>query len=100
MTSILNKSFTDGKWRISNLGVPRHKAVHVVVDLLEYEASVHEGEAALWKSLMDLFFAFKSEILAQNLHSQRCDILMLYPKSKSILLRLIYFKLYWERYQP
>lgn len=30
-----------------NLGVSRHKAVHVVVDLLEYEASVHEGEAAL-----------------------------------------------------
>lgn len=70
MTGFFNKIFTDGKRRISNLGVSRHKAVHVVVDLLEYEASVHEGEAALWTSLMDLFFAFKSEILAQNLHSQ------------------------------
>ena len=30
-----------------HLGVAGHKAVHVVVDLLEYEASVHEGEAAL-----------------------------------------------------
>lgn len=30
-----------------NLGVSGYKAVHVVVDLLEYEASVHEGEAAL-----------------------------------------------------
>ncbi len=35
----------------SNLGVSRHKAVHVVVDLLEYEASVHEGEAALSEKL-------------------------------------------------
>lgn len=100
MTDIFNKSFTDGKRRISNLGVSRHKAVHVVVDLLEYEASVHEGEAALWKSSMDLFFAFQSEILAQNLHSQRCDVLMLYLKPKSILLRVKYFKLYRERCQP
>lgn len=91
MAGFFNKSFTDGKWRISNLGVSRHKAVHVVVDLLEYKASVHEGEAALWKSLMDLVFAFKSELLAQNLHSQRCGILMLYPKPKSTLLRLINF---------
>lgn len=30
-----------------NLGVSGHKTVHVVVDLLENEASVHEGEAAL-----------------------------------------------------
>lgn len=30
-----------------NLGVSRHKAIHVVIDLLEYEASVHESEAAL-----------------------------------------------------
>lgn len=100
MTGFFNKSFTGGKQRISNLGVSRHKAVHVVVDLLEYEASVHEGETALWKSLMDLFFAFKSEILAQNLHSQQCDILMLYPKPKSILFRLIYFNLYREKCQP
>lgn len=30
-----------------HLGVAGHKAVHVVVDLLEYKAPVHEGEAAL-----------------------------------------------------
>lgn len=30
-----------------HLGVSRNKAVHVVVDLLQHEASVHEGEAAL-----------------------------------------------------
>lgn len=33
--------------KISHLGVSRHKAVHVVVDLLEDEASVHESKAAL-----------------------------------------------------
>lgn len=38
------KSFTN---MIFDLGVSGHEAVHVVVDLLEYEASVHEGEAAL-----------------------------------------------------
>lgn len=31
----------------ANLGVSRNKAVQVVVDLLKYKASVHEGEAAL-----------------------------------------------------
>lgn len=30
-----------------NLGVSRDKTVHVVVDLLEHKASVHEGEAPL-----------------------------------------------------
>lgn len=59
MTVFFNKSFTDGKWRITNLGVSRHKAVHVVVDLLEYKASVHEGETALWKSVMELFFCIQ-----------------------------------------
>lgn len=31
----------------AHLGISRHKAVHVVVDLLKHKASVHEGEAAL-----------------------------------------------------
>lgn len=30
-----------------HLWVSRHETVHVVVDLLKHEASVHEGEAAL-----------------------------------------------------
>lgn len=36
-----------------NLGVSGHKAVHIVVDLLEYKASVHEGEAALGEKVSE-----------------------------------------------
>ena len=32
---------------LAYLWVPWDEAVHVVVDLLEHKASVHEGEAAL-----------------------------------------------------
>lgn len=50
--------------KISYLGVSRHKAVHVVVDLLEDKAPVHEGEAALRreKEKTDWLLEFYSDV--------------------------------------
>ncbi len=50
---MFNKKDQRAAGELFHLGVSRHKAVDVVVDLLEYEASVHEGEAALSKKISE-----------------------------------------------
>lgn len=63
LSNDFNKSIKDGDRRAFNLGVSRHKAVHVVVDLLEYEASVHEGEAALREKVSEHTFFVLNHVI-------------------------------------